>query len=268
MVVRRSIVFVVLLALALSGCDSGQPDQRADGPAVRSTQPPGSGPSAEGRSSPRWETLTTFSGTGSFDTPEFDVAPGAIQWRIRWSCEIGNVVITTTPPPRRLGPVVEAGCPGNGEAFSIHTGRVRFSVQSSGPWKAVVDQQVDTPLDEPLPPEVASSPVIAQGSFYRVERDGKGTARIHRLTDGRRVLRLEGFEVSHNTDLFVWLSEARQPTTSAEAVKAGKVVIGNLKSTLGNQNYEIPASVPTTRIRSIVIWCEPVAIAYTAAALS
>ena len=176
--------------------------------------------------------------------------------------------ITATPPPRRPGPVVDAGCPKQGEAFSIQTGRVRFSVQTPGPWRAIVDQQVDTPLDEPLPPDVASAPVVAQGSFYKVERDGKGTARIHRLPDGRRVLRLEGFEVSHNTDLFVWLSEARRPATSAEAVNAGKVSIGNLRSTLGNQNYEIPASVPTERIRSIVIWCEPISVAYTAAALA
>jgi hypothetical protein len=73
--------------------------------------------------------------------------------------------------------------------------------------------------------------------------------------------------VAQNTDLFVWLSEARQPRTSAEAVGAGRVSVGNLKSTLGNQNYEVPPDVPTERIRSVVIWCEPVAIAYSAAIL-
>ncbi len=49
---------------------------------------------------------------------------------------------------------------------------------------------------------------------------------------------------------------------------APKVDLGNLKSTLGDQNYEVPADLPTDRIRSIVIWCEPVHVAYSGAALS
>lgn len=140
-------------------------------------------------------------------------------------------------------------------------------MDASGPWKAVIDQQLNTPLDEPPPPELSTAPVVGQGSFYNIEKEGKGTVRLHRLPGERRILRLEGFEVSQNTDLFVWLSEAAQPRTSAEAVAAAKVSIGNLKSTVGNQNYEIPPGVPTERIPSVVIWCEPVAIAYSAASL-
>jgi len=79
---------------------------------------------------------------------------------------------------------------------------------------------------------------------------------------------LEEFEVSSNTDLFIWLTDAPEPHTSAEAVKAKRVVLGNLKSTLGNQNYEVPADVPIEQLRSVVIWCEPVAIAYSAAHLT
>ena len=74
--------------------------------------------------------------------------------------------------------------------------------------------------------------------------------------------------MAQNTDLFVWLSEAAAPKTSADAVGAPKVDIGNLKSTLGNQNYEVPADLPTERIHSIVIWCEPVHVAYSGAVLA
>jgi hypothetical protein len=35
---------------------------------------------------PRWEELVTRSGSGP-DAIAFAVAPGAIQWRARWSCE-------------------------------------------------------------------------------------------------------------------------------------------------------------------------------------
>ena len=97
---------------------------------------------------------------------------------------------------------------------------------------------------------------------------GEGSANLYRLADGRRILRFEGFRTGENTDLFVWLSEAAQPMNSAEAVTTPHVEIANLKSTLGTQNYEIPASVPTEKIRSVVIWCQPVAIAYAVAALA
>ena len=57
-------------------------------------------------------------------------------------------------------------------------------------------------------------------------------------------------------------------STRAPVGRAGpKVSIGNLKSTLGDQNYEVPSELPTDRIRSIVIWFEPVSVAYIAAPL-
>ncbi len=110
--------------------------------------------------------------------------------------------------------------------------------------------------------------MIAQGTFYRVEVRGEGTAKLYRLPDGKRILRFEGFQTGENTDLFVWLSEAAKPATSAQAVGTPHVELTNLKSTIGNQNYEIPASIPTEKIKSIVIWCQPVQIAYAAAALA
>lgn len=252
------------LAVALAACNTGE--SSGGEPATSATTPQTSIPPGP-RAAPRWETVTTLSGTGPLQSTEVAILPDAIQWRIRWNCDAGALRITSTPPPRRGGPLVAAGCPGKGEAFSIQTGRALLGVDASGPWKAIIDQQVEFPLDEPLTPELASAPVMAQGSFYRIERDGRGTARLHRLSDGRRVLRLEGFEVSQNTDLFVWLSEAPQPRTSVDAVSAPKVSIGNLRSTVGNQNYEVPSDIPTARIRSVVIWCEPVAIAYIAASL-
>ncbi len=87
------------------------------------------------------------------------------------------------------------------------------------------------------------------------------------LPDGTHALRMENFEVNQNTDLFVWLDTAASPKTSKDAVSGQYWVLGNLKSTVGNQNYAIPADVPVDRVRSIVIWCDPVAIAYAAAAL-
>jgi hypothetical protein len=187
---------------------------------------------------------------------------------VRFTCAVGTFRVTSTPPPRRPGPVVEATCPKEDTGYSIVTGAVRVGIDATGTWKAVIDQQVDTPLDEPLLAGMTPDRVVSSGSFYKVEVRGEGTAKLYRLADGRRILRFEGFQTGENTDLFVWLSEVAKPASSVEAVGSPHVELGNLKSTLGNQNYEIPASVPTEKIRSIVIWCQPVALAYAAAALS
>jgi hypothetical protein len=176
--------------------------------------------------------------------------------------------INADPPPRRPAPVVDSPCPEKGEGFAISTGRVRLAVDASGPWELTIDQQVDTPLDEPLLPGMATAPVVAQGSFYKLEMAGKGAAKLYVLPDGTRVVRLEGFEVPANTDLFLWFSEAASPRTSAEASASPHRVIGNLKSTSGNENYLVPADLPTERVNSVVIWCEPVSIAYAAAPLA
>ncbi len=260
---------MVLVALVLAACGGGSDETDATrGPAT--TTGSAGGPDttvAVPKSAPRWETVSTFNGSGAFTTPEFTILPNAIQWRVRFTCTTGTLRISSNPPPRRPGPVVDAACPKEDSGYSIVTGPVRMQIEATGTWKAVVDQQVDTPLDEPLLPGMTPDRVVAQGSFYKVEVRGEGTAKLYRMPDGKRILRFENFQTGENTDLFVWLSEVAKPSTSEQAVRSPHVEIANLKSTLGTQNYEIPASIPTEKIRSIVIWCQPVAIAYAAAAL-
>ena len=267
------MLLVAVLALALAGCGDGS-DGGTAAPVTTSPAPGGAPTTASGaepsgpRAAARWETVATFTGSGAFQTPAFSILPSAIQWRVRYTCSTGTLRIASNPPPRRPGPVVDAACPKEDVGYSIVTGTVRLDVHATGEWKAIVDQQVDTPLDEPPVPGMTPDRVVASGSFYKVEMKGVGTAKLYRLADGRRYVRFEGFETSENTDLFVWISEARKPTTSLEALNAPHVQIGNLKSTIGTQNYEVPASLPTEKVRSIVIWCEPVAIAYAAAPLT
>ena len=109
--------------------------------------------------------------------------------------------------------------------------------------------------------------VIAAGRFYALERSGRGRASLHRLSTGRLALRFDGFATSPNTDLFVWLSSAARPRDTVRAAGSPHTVLRALKATLGEQNYLIPADVKAGDIRSVVIWCVPVRIAYTAAAL-
>src|SRR5262245_42157319 len=47
----------------------------------------------------------------------------------------------------------------------------------------------------------ADSMVLRSGSFHGVAHDTKGTASIHELAGGKRVLRLTGFETSNGPDV-------------------------------------------------------------------
>lgn len=268
--VARYLLVALLALTGITGCASGDERSRDSLGAAASSRPSAAPTATAARSgtpaAARWETVATFSGSSDLQTEAFMILPDAIQWRVRFTCEGDSPFqLTTTPGPRRPGPIAEGACPGE-EAFAIHTGQIRLGVQATTAWTAIVDQQVDTALDEPPLDVMASAVVESEGGFYDLDMTGAGTARLYRSPDGRRFLRLENFTTSTNTDLFVWLTDAPHPEDSAAAFTARRFVLGNLKSTVGNQNYEVPPDVGLDA-RSVVIWCAPVAIAYTAATL-
>ena len=53
-----------------------------------------------------------------------------------------------------------------------------------------------------------------------------------------------------------------------EALESDHRQIAELTATAGPQNYLLPEDVDSSRIRSVVIWCEPVRTAYAAATLT
>lgn len=268
-------ILALVLVAAAAGCGD---DAGTDPAATTTTSAAGAATTSTApvkRSAPRWETVTSFTGTSSLTTAAFPILPSAIQWRVRWACEAGHMKVTTDPVRKKTDPpTVDASCQGKNATgdkavgYSIVTGNVKMVVDASGPWQITVDQQIDTPLIEPPLPGMATSKVLGKGDFYDVEMKGKGTARLYQLEDGSHALRFEDFEVSSNTDLFVWLSEAPAPKSSKDAVESPYVVLGNLKSTVGAENYVLPADLTPEKVKSIVIWCAPLRIAYTAAVLA
>ncbi|MDQ3304492.1 MAG: DM13 domain-containing protein [Actinomycetota bacterium] len=268
---RRVWGLVALVLAAVAACGQSGPPPRAAPTTPPSVAPPQLFPDQIDhgpRAAPRWDELASFSGTGPTETQGFAIAPGAIQWRARYQCESGALRLEVRPSPDEPEPLAEATCPTEGEGFAISSGEHRLAVATPGPWRVTVEQQVETPIDEAPLPGMTEAPVLAEGSFYEIDEPGSGTVRLFELADGTRALRLEDFEVFLNTDLVVWLSEAPNPSTSAEAVAAPHVEIADLKSTIGPQNYLVPADLPTERIRSVIIWCPPIRSAYLAASLS
>jgi hypothetical protein len=140
------------------------------------------------------------------------------------------------------------------------------------PHKLFIDDTVDDPFPvvvaedaDTLPPaaEGATTPTttaeaepvrLASGEFRGLDHGTSGTATVHQLADGSRVLRFEDFETDNGPDLRVWLSTA-DAASDEGAFDDEYVDLGALRGNVGNQNYELPADVDLDQYRSVVVWC-------------
>lgn len=219
-------------------------------------------------SAPHWQRVASFGGSAGA-APRVAIRPDALQWRLAWRCQRGSLAITAGQAGGRPQRLVAARCPRRGRALSLTHGRLGLRVRASGPWRVAVEQQLDSPLHErPLPAMTApGARRTARGTFSGVERKGEGRVSLYRLAGGRLALRLDAFATTTNTDLVVWLSSARRPRTSREAFGAHHTLVAPLRATVGDQNYLVPRGTPARDLRSVVIWCVPQRIAYTAATL-
>lgn len=143
---------------------------------------------------------------------------------------------------------------------------------------------VDTTLDEALPtvqvpaPSGSASPgsqpapqnvVLSTGAFRNLEHDTTGVAKIIRLADGKRIVRLEDFRTSSGPDVVVWLSSIPATEDGWRAYDDGIFVsLGPLRANVGNQNYAIPPNVDVSKYRSIVIWCRRFTVGFGAAPIT
>lgn len=262
----RAVMAACALAAALvAGCGGGSASAPRDDPFTdieRTFHKPDPSQAA----APHWAPLQTLAGAGD-RTVTVTVADAAIQWRVRWQCHRGTFAVTASPQPAGSDSA-EGRCPGTGTVTFIGTGTRQLVVSAAGPWRMRIEQQVDTPVHEPALAGMTPRRVVAQGRFAPVERAGRGTARIYRLADGNLALRLEGFVTDPNSDLFVWLSAARRPRTTRDVLAQPHTVLAPLTATVGDQNYRLPKGTSLAQARSVVIWCEPVRIAYAAATLA
>lgn len=74
-----------------------------------------------------------------------------------------------------------------------------------------------------------------------------GQAKIY-LTNNKYMLKLENFNTTNGPDLKVYLSKAASPREF--------ISLGDLKSTNGNQVYDIPEAPEFTKYRFVLIHCE------------
>ena len=221
----------------------------------------GSGPHQVKRAQARWERVATLTGSGAA-RKSFDIADGAVQWKASWSCSSGRMRIVVDGD--RLA---DGSCPDVGEQVSTAAGSHRLEMDSSGPWRVAVRQQVDTALEERPLRGMSDASLISRGSFHPVQKDGVGTVSVHRMRGGRLALRFEDFYTDASPGLRVWLSRSRDARSTLDARRADHIDAGPVRSTLGSYNHVLPRSVRSGDFRSIVIWCPTVTIAFSAAPL-
>ena len=89
------------------------------------------------RSQPWWQAVTTLEGAGPTTTTPFLVGANAIQWRVKWSCGSGRLLVQAA---QSKGPLVDGACPGGSWGFATKTGSVTMQVAADGPWKLEVEQ--------------------------------------------------------------------------------------------------------------------------------
>jgi hypothetical protein len=86
------------------------------------------------------------------------------------------------------------------------------------------------------------------GSFQGVGSEKvTGEAKIF-LSNNNYMLKLQNFNTTNGPDLKVYLSKASTPQSF--------ISLGNLKSTNGNQVYEIPGTPDFSQYRFVLIHCE------------
>lgn len=110
---------------------------------------------------------------------------------------------------------------------------------------------------------------IATGTFTGTDNahKGEGKAIIVQLPNGQRFLRFEEFKVTNGPDLYVYLSGHSAPRNRAQLHDGGAFEVGLLKGNIGNQNYELPASVDPAKYKSVVIYCKRFSVLFASAEL-
>jgi len=109
---------------------------------------------------------------------------------------------------------------------------------------------------------------VLAGQFRTGAHDTTGTATIYRMGDGKQILRLANFKTSNGPDVRVYLVNANGVADDDTVKNAGFVDLGALKGNMGDQNYEVPATVDLASHRAVSIWCRRFGVNFGAAALA
>jgi hypothetical protein len=135
-------------------------------------------------------------------------------------------------------------------AYVIVPQFVRSTVNEAGPVFSPAAGPSASPTAGSGPLTPAAPAVLARGQLQRINSVDFGTGSVSIIGNGsQRFLRFENVEIAAAPAQHVYLSDRGdgQPGAFTD--------LGALKATSGSFNYEIPASVDLSQVRSVVSWC-------------
>ena len=147
-------------------------------------------------------------------------------------------------------------------AYVIVPQFVRSTVREAAPTVSVAG----TPSGAPTPSAGASAPsastTLSTGQLQRINTVDFGTGKVSIIqAGGQRFLRFDNVEIAGAPAQRIYLSD------QADGRPGSFTDLGPLKATNGSFNYEIPATVDLSRVRSVVSWCTQFKTTVTYAAL-
>ncbi len=105
-----------------------------------------------------------------------------------------------------------------------------------------------TRVSEPLPD--SNLVAQAQGTFQNGApgHSAIGTAILYKTSSGSYLVRFGNFRVTNGPDLNVYLSRSSSPGSDY-------IDLGNLRGSVGDQNYDAPSSFDPNQYRFVLVWC-------------
>lgn len=136
--------------------------------------------------------------------------------------------------------------------------------------KMATTAKTDSGIQEEMPKQRGEPALLLEGMFQGVDsfHQGEGIAKVYRLADGSRILRLEDFKVTNGPDLFVILTKHPDPKRSEDVRGQGYEEVAKLKGNIGSQNYPLPQDLDLAQYQAVVIYCKPFHVVFSVASFA
>jgi hypothetical protein len=120
------------------------------------------------------------------------------------------------------------------------------------PEKLWINQKVN----EPAPFDASADPrPILTGRFDGTARQTSGRATIYKKPGGKEYLHLSDFTTPSNSDVHVVLARSGDGNVAQHDLKSD-VDLGPLKSSQGDQDYDLPEATDLNQQETVLIYCE------------
>ncbi|MEO1101551.1 MAG: DM13 domain-containing protein [Pseudomonadota bacterium] len=104
--------------------------------------------------------------------------------------------------------------------------------------------------------EAASTAALPSGDFVRKQKRLKGAYSVEQRGEQTVIVFSEDFRAARGPDLKVFLSPQTIADVDGDTAVNGAVLLGELSSTKGTQEYILPAGVILSDFSSVLVHCE------------